>query len=61
MWPAILELGIKFLGFFLDKATADAEVKKKFLAFIEALEERQLISVSLKLSYKEQLEKLKNG
>lgn len=61
MWPALLEIGLKLLGFLLDKSAADSELKKKFLDFIGALEERQLISVGLKLSYKEQLERLKNG
>lgn len=60
MWNFILEFGLKLLGFFLDKATQDKAIKENFLKFIDSLEEKQLVSSKMRLSYKEQIERLKN-
>jgi len=56
----LLPFAISIVGWFLDKATTDKTVQENFLKFISSLEEKQIISGKLRLSYEEQLKKLKD-
>ena len=59
LWGTLLDIALKLVGMFLDKSAQSAEAKKSFLKFIGELEEKQIVSSKLRLSYAEQLKKLK--
>ncbi len=52
--PSILSI----LGFFLDKASADARTKKAFLDMVEGMGREGIVSVKLTMSYDKQREQL---
>ena len=59
MWNVVVDICLKILGIFINKVADNTEVQKKFLEFVNSLEEKQLISAKVGNSYKEQLERLK--
>jgi len=59
LWGTLLDIALKLVGMFLDKSAQSAEAQKSFLKFIGELEEKQIVSSKLRLSYAEQLKKLK--
>lgn len=57
MWGIIATIGLKLLGWFLDAKEADAEARKSYLAFIDVMTRKGLVSKSLHNSYEEQRKK----
>lgn len=57
MASILINLGLKFIGWFLDARKANAEVRASFLSFTGAMANSGLISLSLHDSYLEQQKK----
>lgn len=53
-WGYVLELTLRFLAWFLDRAQASDKTKKKFLELIEATKEDGLVTVKVKDTFEEQ-------
>lgn len=55
----VLPMVLKLLGMLLDKYVANKEAKEAFIKMVASLETNGLASVSLRQSYREQIEKHK--
>ena len=59
MIDLLAKLGLKFISFWLDREEKRKEAKKKFLLFVDELENNQTISVNLNKSDQAQLDELR--
>lgn len=55
MWAGILGLGLKLLGWYLDKKKANAELRRAFLQFVEQIEKQQMGARDLNESSRKQI------
>ena len=61
MWESIVGLAIKIILMFLDSNKDKKESRAAFLKFVEAMEKEKSKSAGIRKSYKNQIERLKNG
>lgn len=61
MTESIVGLAIKVILIFLDSNKDRKESRSSFLKFVEAMEKEKSKSAGIRNSYKNQIERLKNG